>query len=82
VASGFAWGSGGFAGEHTFDGLSAAAAKQLSRQGAVLVLLERQDRILLEVDLLPDVFLGLVFGRAEVVLCSCGGRATPGRAVA
>lgn len=34
--------------EHTFDGLSAAAAKQLSRQGAVLLLLERQHRIVLE----------------------------------
>lgn len=34
--------------EHTFDGLTAANAKQLSRQGAVLLALERAGRVTLE----------------------------------
>ena len=34
--------------QQTFDGLTAAAAKQLSRQGGVLLLLERRKRISLE----------------------------------
>jgi hypothetical protein len=34
--------------EHTFDGLSAANAKELSVQGAVLLALERHDRIRLD----------------------------------
>jgi len=34
--------------QQTFDGLTAATAKQLSRQGGVLLLLERRKRISLE----------------------------------
>jgi hypothetical protein len=34
--------------EHTFDGLSAANAKKISTQGAVLLALERHDRVSLE----------------------------------
>jgi hypothetical protein len=39
--------------EHTFDGLTANAAKQLSRQGAVLLTLEHHRRISLEQTRLP-----------------------------
>lgn len=39
--------------EHTFDGLSAANAKKISVQGAVLLVLERHDRVALDSPDLP-----------------------------